>query len=78
VAPGASPPLHIHRREEEAFWVLEGRVRFRCGERDILAGPGSFLSLPRDIPHTFIVEGRRWSRPRSSYDGQAALLTRTA
>jgi quercetin dioxygenase-like cupin family protein len=57
IPAGSSPPLHIHRREDESFWVLEGRVRFRCGERDIAAGPGSFVFLPRDIPHTFVVEG---------------------
>ena len=57
IAAGASPPLHVHRREDEAFWVLEGRVRFRCGGEDIAAGPGSFVFLPRDVPHTFVVEG---------------------
>ena len=57
IAAGASPPLHVHRREDEAFWVLEGRVRFRCGDEDIEAGRGSFVFLPRDVPHTFIVEG---------------------
>jgi quercetin dioxygenase-like cupin family protein len=57
VRAGASPPLHVHHREDEAFFVLEGRVRFQAGGRDILAGPGSFVFLPRDVPHTFVVEG---------------------
>jgi quercetin dioxygenase-like cupin family protein len=57
IPAGASPPLHIHRREDEAFWVFEGRVRFRCGGEDITAGPHSFVFLPRDVPHTFVVEG---------------------
>jgi quercetin dioxygenase-like cupin family protein len=57
IAAGASPPLHIHRYEDEAFWVLEGRVRFRCGDEDIVVGSGSFVFLPRDVPHTFVVEG---------------------
>jgi mannose-6-phosphate isomerase-like protein (cupin superfamily) len=57
IPAGSSPPLHVHHREDEAFWVIEGQVRFRCGERDILAGPGSFVFLPRDVPHTFVVEG---------------------
>jgi len=56
IAPGASPPLHIHRREDEAFWVLAGRVTFRTGDETIEAGPGSFVFLPRDVPHTFRVE----------------------
>jgi quercetin dioxygenase-like cupin family protein len=57
IAPGASPPLHVHRREVEAFWVLAGRVTFRTGDETIEAGPGSFVFLPRDVPHTFRVEG---------------------
>ena len=57
IAAGASPPLHVHRREDEAFWVLEGHVRFCCGNEDIAAGPNSFVFLPRDVPHTFVVEG---------------------
>ena len=57
IAPGASPPLHVHRREDEAFWVLAGRVTFRTGDETIEAGPGSFVFLPRDVPHTFRVEG---------------------
>jgi quercetin dioxygenase-like cupin family protein len=59
VPAGASPPLHVHRREDESFWVLAGHVRFRCGDEDIDAGPGSFVFLPRDVPHTFVVEGNQ-------------------
>jgi quercetin dioxygenase-like cupin family protein len=57
IAPGASPPLHIHRREDEAFWVIEGQLRFRVGDTDIAAGPGAFVFASRDVPHSFIVEG---------------------
>jgi hypothetical protein len=57
VPAGASPPLHVHRREDESFWVMKGQIRFRCGDEDIHAGPGAFVFLPRDVPHTFVVEG---------------------
>ena len=57
IPPGASPPLHIHRREDEAFYVIEGEITFRSGDRDAAAGPGTFIFLPRDVPHTFVVEG---------------------
>jgi mannose-6-phosphate isomerase-like protein (cupin superfamily) len=57
IAPGFSPPLHVHHREDEAFWVLEGDVSMRCGDRTFRAGPGCFVFLPRDVPHTFVVEG---------------------
>lgn len=57
VRAGASPPLHVHHNEDEAFFVLEGRVRFHTAGRDVVAGPGSFVFLPRGVPHTFVVEG---------------------
>jgi len=57
IAPGFSPPLHVHHREDESFWVLEGEVTMRCGDKTFRAGPGSFVFLPRDVPHSFVVEG---------------------
>ena len=63
VAPGFSPPLHVHHREDEAFWVLEGEATIRCGDRTFHAGPGAFVFLPRGVPHTFVVESAtpaRW------------------
>lgn len=57
VAPGFSPPFHVHHREDESFWVLEGEVTMRCGDRVFRATAGSFVFLPRDVPHTFVVEG---------------------
>lgn len=59
IAPGFSPPLHVHHREDESFWVLEGEVSMRCGDRTFRASAGSFVFLPRDVPHTFVVEGDR-------------------
>jgi quercetin dioxygenase-like cupin family protein len=56
IAPGASPPLHIHRREDEAFYVLEGELTFRYDGEDHAAGSGTFVFLPRDVPH---LRGRR-------------------
>lgn len=57
IAPGFSPPLHVHHREDEAFWVLEGEVSMRCGDRTFRAAAGAFVFLPRGVPHTFVVEG---------------------
>jgi mannose-6-phosphate isomerase-like protein (cupin superfamily) len=56
IAPGFSPPLHVHHREDEAFWILEGELSMRCGDRTFRVGPGSFVFLPREVPHTFVVE----------------------
>ena len=53
--PGFAPPLHRHLNEDEMFYVLGGRGRFRCAGRELDAGPGDFLLLPKGEPHTFIV-----------------------
>jgi mannose-6-phosphate isomerase-like protein (cupin superfamily) len=62
IAPGFSPPLHVHQREDESFWVLAGQLTMRCGDREFSVGPGSFVFLPRGIPHTFVVEGETPAR----------------
>lgn len=53
---GSSPPTHIHHDEDEAWYLLEGRIRFRCGDTDLEARPGSFVFAPRGVPHSFVVE----------------------
>jgi quercetin dioxygenase-like cupin family protein len=53
---GFGPPLHVHRREDEAIYVIEGKIRFRQGEEEFVAGPGSWVWGPRGVPHTFKVE----------------------
>jgi mannose-6-phosphate isomerase-like protein (cupin superfamily) len=52
---GFAPPLHLHDREDEGFYLLEGEITVECGERSWQAGPGDFAFLPRGIPHTFLV-----------------------
>ena len=54
---GASPPLHVHHREDETFWVIEGALTIRCGAETYQAEAGSYVFLPRGVPHTFRVEG---------------------
>ena len=53
VAPGGASPWHVHHREDEMFYLLEGNVLFKCADELIQAGPGSFVFLPRDIPHGY-------------------------
>jgi quercetin dioxygenase-like cupin family protein len=53
---GARAPLHLHRKEDEAFWVLEGEMTFQIGEGTIKARPGSFVFGPKDVPHTYTVD----------------------
>lgn len=47
------PSLHVHTREDEGVYVVAGRMTFQVGERIFEAGPGSFVWLPREVPHTF-------------------------
>jgi len=56
VRAGGEPPLHVHAREDEAFFVLEGEVLFQRGMERITAGPGQAVLLPRGIPHGFAVK----------------------
>lgn len=53
VHPGDGPPPHVHRREDEAFFVLEGEMTFLYGDSLVHAPAGSFVWVPRDIPHRF-------------------------
>ena len=52
---GAGSPLHVHRNEDEWFYVTEGALTFWVGGRVIDAPAGSFVYGPRGVPHTFTV-----------------------
>jgi quercetin dioxygenase-like cupin family protein len=56
---GAGSPLHVHRREDEWFYVTEGALTFWVGGQVIEAPAGSFVYGPRDVPHTFIVSSEQ-------------------
>jgi len=51
--PKIGPPLHVHHREEETFFVLEGQFEFVCGEQQTIGGPGIVVHLPRNVAHRF-------------------------
>jgi quercetin dioxygenase-like cupin family protein len=51
VAPGYRTPLHVHHREDETFWVLDGHATFTVGDDAIDAPAGAYVFGPRDIPH---------------------------
>lgn len=51
--PDEEAPLHVHHREDEGFWILEGSATFEVGDRTIGAGAGDYLFGPRDIPHRY-------------------------
>jgi mannose-6-phosphate isomerase-like protein (cupin superfamily) len=51
--PRGSVPLHRHRTEDEAWYILEGTLRFQYGSREVDASAGAGVLLPHGIPHTF-------------------------
>lgn len=55
---GMATPLHIHTGEDEAFYLLEGGIRFRRGDEQLVLGPGELFFGPRGVPHCFkVLEG---------------------
>jgi quercetin dioxygenase-like cupin family protein len=56
---GSGSPLHVHRNEDEWFYVIEGELTFWVGGEVITATAGSFVYGPSDIPHTFTVSSEQ-------------------
>ena len=57
VDPNGGVPLHIHTREDETFYILEGRFTIQVGEQIIDAGPGDTVFAPRGIAHSWYCVG---------------------
>ena len=53
VPPGGGPPPHVHSREEEGFYILEGEITFHIGEERVVATAGMFANMPVGTPHSF-------------------------
>lgn len=59
VVPGTEPPPHVHSREDELFYVLEGEFDVYVGEEVFNGKTGDCIFLPRFKPHTFIIRSHR-------------------
>jgi quercetin dioxygenase-like cupin family protein len=56
IAPsGDMPPLHVHRRDDETLYVLDGELTLYVGDDVIAAGPGVCVHAPRNVAHTYEV-----------------------
>jgi quercetin dioxygenase-like cupin family protein len=62
VPPQAGPPPHVHKGEDEAYYVLEGELEILDGDRTITVRAGSFVYIPRGILHAFKNVGKIPSR----------------
>jgi quercetin dioxygenase-like cupin family protein len=51
IPPNFSTGLHVHRVQEETFYVLDGECRWEVGGRPIHATPGTFVFIPPGVPH---------------------------
>ncbi len=54
--PGTEPPPHLHRNEDETFFVVEGEMSFAVADRTFKATAGTSVFLPRGVPHSFKIE----------------------
>lgn len=57
VPEGAAPPAHVHADLDDSFYILDGHMVIRCGDKEWEAGPGSWVQFPARVPHTFRVLG---------------------
>jgi quercetin dioxygenase-like cupin family protein len=67
---GEEPPEHTHPTEDEIFYVLQGKLTFRCGEETFELDDGGFIFLPCGIPHGYTI--------RSSGDVHLLVMTAPA
>lgn len=62
IPPESGPPPHVHHQQDEAHYVIEGSFSFLDGEKWIEADTGSFVWIPRGVPHTFRNTGSKPGR----------------
>ena len=62
VPPGGGPPPHVHSREEEGFYVLEGEITLVVGDQRLTASAGMFANMPVGTPHSFKNESGKPAR----------------
>src|SRR5579872_934731 len=59
VAPGFDTGAHYHTKIEEFFYVVEGELDLRSGDRTVHAGPGTFVFVPPGVPHSIANHGNQ-------------------
>jgi mannose-6-phosphate isomerase-like protein (cupin superfamily) len=62
VPPGGGSPPHVHSREEEGFYILEGEITLFIGDRRLIVSAGMFANMPVGTPHSFKNESGKPAR----------------
>ena len=57
IQPGRVLEAHVHREEDDAFYIVEGEMTFTLGEADVAAPPGTFVLVPPGVEHGFRNDG---------------------
>jgi mannose-6-phosphate isomerase-like protein (cupin superfamily) len=65
IPSGGGPPLHIHHREQESYYPLEGTLEITLDEKKVNATTGDFVEIPRGLVHRFQNTGSATVRPPS-------------
>lgn len=52
---GTATPLHLHRNEEESFYVIEGELTVLVDDDRLELSAGDFALVPRGVPHAYVV-----------------------
>ncbi len=66
--PGDGTPVHMHHKEDEYFFLLEGTARFQSGDQIFDVAAGGSVSAPRNIPHA-------WCNPSNTPFRMVAIAT---
>jgi mannose-6-phosphate isomerase-like protein (cupin superfamily) len=64
IAAGRELDAHVHREEDDAFYILEGELVFFFGDEEVVAPPGTFVLVPPGVEHGF----------RNDRDGPVRML----
>ena len=59
VGPGGGPPPHVHSREDEGFYILEGEITFTINGERVVAAAGMFANMTVGTPHSFKNESNK-------------------
>lgn len=51
------PTIHQHATEDDSFYMLDGELTFIVDDEEVVAGPGTFVLVPPEVPHTFANRG---------------------